>query len=150
MINGVIIKELQKYEDARGWLAEIWRDDEINYRPTMGYVSVAKPGVIRGPHEHKRQSDCFIFLGPGNFDLYLWDRREGSATKGEYFKEIFGEQNPALVIVPPGVVHGYKNISDKDAWCLNLPDKLYKGEGKKEEVDEIRWEEGLNSLYKII
>jgi dTDP-4-dehydrorhamnose 3,5-epimerase len=150
MIEGVIIKELKKYEDSRGWLAEIWRDDESDFRPKMGYTSVTKPGVVRGPHEHLEQSDGFIFLGPGNFELYLWDRRQGSATRGEHFKEIFGEQKPAMVIVPPGVVHGYKNVSDRDAWCVNLPDRLYRGEGKKTEVDEIRWEEKPDSPYKII
>lgn len=149
MIEGVIIKKLKKNEDARGWLAEIWRDDEIDFKSQMGYVSVTRPGVIRGPHEHIKQSDCFIFFGPGGFELHLWDRREGSGTNGGYFKEVFGEDNPALVIVPPGVVHGYKNIFDKDAWCVNLPDKLYKGAGKKEEVDEIRWEQKVDSPYKI-
>lgn len=149
MINGVIIKELQKYEDARGWLAEIWRDDETNYCPQMGYISITRSGAVRGPHEHKAQSDYFIFLGPGDFELYLWDRREASATNGEHIKIAVGEQNPTLVIVPPGVVHGYKNVSDKDAWCINLSDRLYKGENKKDEVDEIRWEEEPGSLYKI-
>ena len=60
-MEGVIIKNLNKYEDARGWLAEIWRDDEIDFRPAMGYVSATKPGVIRGPHEHTKQSDCLFF-----------------------------------------------------------------------------------------
>ena len=32
---------------------------------------------------------------------------------------------------------------------INLPDKLYKGDGKKEEIDEIRWEQDLESPYKI-
>lgn len=149
MIEGVSIKNLRKIEDDRGWLAEIWRGDETDYSPAMGYVSATSPGVVRGPHEHKNQSDCFIFLGPGNFALYLWDKREQSATKGEHFKGVFGEQNPALIIVPPGVVHGYKNISDGSAWCVNLPDKLYRGNGKKDEVDEIRWEERPDSIYKI-
>ena len=149
MIDGVIIKQSTKYEDARGWLAEFWCDDETDYRPVMGYVSVTKPGVVRGPHEHTKQSDCFVFLGPGDFELYLWDRRAGSATGGEYFKEIFGDKNPAMIIVPPGVVHGYKCVSNTDGWCINFPDKLYKGEGKKEEVDEIRWEEKPDSPYKI-
>jgi len=31
-----------------------------------------------------------------------------------------------------------------------LPDKLYKGANKKEEIDEIRWEEDKNSPYKIL
>lgn len=151
MIKGVIIKNLNKNEDERGWLTEIFRKDELNgYQPEMSYVSSTKPGVIRGPHEHQFQSDCFIFIGPGTFELYLWDRRENSETNGEHIKMEVGENNPVLVIVPPGVVHGYKCIGDKDAWSINLPDKLYKGENKNEEVDEIRWEKDPNSPYKIL
>ncbi|OGF27069.1 dTDP-4-dehydrorhamnose 3,5-epimerase [Candidatus Falkowbacteria bacterium RIFOXYB2_FULL_47_14] len=156
MIEGVIVKNLKKYEDARGWLAEIWRRDESvgrpeesGYEPAMGYVSVTRPGTVRGPHEHVRQSDAFVFLGPGSFELHLWDRREGSATKGERVRLETGEGNPVMVIVPPGVVHGYKCVSETDAWCINLPDRLYGGDGKKEEVDEIRWEEDPESPYKI-
>jgi len=51
--------------------------------------------------------------------------------------------------VPPGVVHGYKCVSDTSAYCINFPDKLYKGEDKKEEMDEIRWEQKEDSPYKI-
>jgi len=149
MIKDVVIKKLDKYEDDRGWLAEIFRQDEIDYTPAMSYVSVTKPGIVRGPHEHKEQSDCFVFLGPGTFRLYLWDRREDSETKGEKMEVDLGEDNPSLVIVPPGVVHGYKCISDVSAWCINLPDKLYKGENKGEDIDEIRWEEDEDSPYKI-
>lgn len=153
MINGVIIKKLNKYQDERGWLAEIYRSDEFDYRSEMSYISVTKSGVIRGPHEHKFQSDCFIFVGPGSFKLYLWDGRiENRADfdkENEYMEMEVGENNPALVIVPPGVVHAYKCVSDRDGWCINFPDKLYKGEGKKEEVDEIRWENDPRSMYKI-
>ena len=78
MIKGVIIKKLNKYDDERGSLAEIYRHDEIDFIPAMAYLSITKPGVKRGPHEHVYQTDCFIFIGPGMFELYLWDRREGS------------------------------------------------------------------------
>ena len=149
MINNVIIKKLEKYNDERGWLAEIYRNDELNYQPKMGYVSATKNGVIRGPHEHKFQSDCFVFVGPGTFELHLWDNRENSSTKGEYVKIEVGKDNPTVVIVPPGVVHGYKCVSEEDAYSINLPDKLYKGEEKKEEIDEIRWEKDPNSPFKI-
>lgn len=149
MIEGVIIKQLNKFEDDRGWLTEIYRGDELNYNPIMSYVSSTKPGIVRGPHEHTKQSDCFVFIGPGDFELHLWDNREKSKTNGQYLKISAGENNPTMVIVPPGVVHGYKNISGKDAWCINLPDKLYKGKKKQEEVDEKRWEEKKDSQYKI-
>ncbi|TAK95171.1 dTDP-4-dehydrorhamnose 3,5-epimerase, partial [Patescibacteria group bacterium] len=78
MIKGIIVKKLDKFEDDRGWLTEIYRVDEGGYQPAMGYVSVTQSGVVRGPHEHERQSDCFVFVGPGDFKLYLWDRRTGS------------------------------------------------------------------------
>ncbi|MFA5155619.1 MAG: dTDP-4-dehydrorhamnose 3,5-epimerase family protein [Patescibacteria group bacterium] len=148
-MQGVIIKKLDKYTDERGWLTEIFRRDELAFTPAMSYVSLTKPGVIRGPHEHVSQSDCFVFLGPGTFRLYLWDRREDSPTKGEALELEVGENNPTLVIVPPGVVHGYKCISEIPALSINLPDALYKGEGKKEAIDEIRWEIDPASPYKI-
>ena len=150
MIHGVIIKPLSKNTDERGWLAEVFRRDELDFDPVMSYMSLTNPGIVRGPHEHVQQSDCFVFLGPGSFRLYLWDRRKGSKTNGEALEIEVGENNPSLVIVPPGVVHGYKCISDVPALSINLPDKLYKGINKAQEVDEIRWEKDENSPYKII
>ncbi|MFC1615398.1 dTDP-4-dehydrorhamnose 3,5-epimerase family protein [Patescibacteria group bacterium] len=150
MIKGVIIKKLNKYNDKRGWLAEGYRKDEIDFNPAMLYISITKPKVIRGPHEHKEQSDFFIFLGSGDFELYLWDNRKKSKTYKNKMRIKVGEKNPVKVIVPPGVVHGYKCISKIEAMSFNLPDKLYKGNGKKEDVDEIRWEDDDNSPFKII
>ena len=149
MIQDVVLKKLQRNEDERGWLAEIFRADDDRYNAAMGYVSVTNPGVVRGPHEHSQQSDFFVFLGPGSFKLFLWDRRESSSTKGERIEIEVGENNPTAVLVPPGVVHGYKCVSEIPAWCINLPDKLYRGIGKQEEVDEIRWEKDPASPFKI-
>jgi dTDP-4-dehydrorhamnose 3,5-epimerase len=149
MLQGVIIKKLEKFSDERGWLAEIYRQDDAKYQPAMGYVSVTKPGIVRGPHEHKFQSDFFVFVGPGSFNLYLWDNRKDSESFGQQETIEVGENNPVGVLVPPGVVHGYKCVSEIPAYSINLPDKLYKGEGKLEEVDEIRWEKDENSPFKI-
>ncbi|MDP7116343.1 MAG: dTDP-4-dehydrorhamnose 3,5-epimerase family protein [Candidatus Woesearchaeota archaeon] len=148
-IEGVEIKELKTWEDERGWLIEIFREDEIDLKPAMAYVSHTKPGVVRGPHEHKAQTDLFVFTGYGDFELYLWDARKDSPTKGKHVKIVVGESFNATVSVPPGVVHGYKSISKNGSFSINLPDKLYAGPGKKEEVDEIRHENNKDSPYKI-
>ena len=149
MINGVIISELKKYEDNRGFLMEAYRRDEVDLAPAMSYISLTNPGIARGPHEHAYQTDYFIFPGPGEFMLYLWDRREESSTKGEKLELVVGVSHPCAVTVPPGVVHGYKCISAEAALSINLPDKLYKGIAKTDEIDEIRWEGVENSPYKI-
>jgi len=145
---GVIIHSLVKREDHRGWLIELFRIDELpeSFRPAMSYLSVTKPGVGRGPHEHEGQTDGFAFLS-GNYRLYLWENRAG--LQAEPFTLEVGESNPVLVLVPPGVVHAYKNIGSQEAFVLNFPDTLYAGWGKKEPVDEIRHEEAEGSPFAL-
>ena len=146
-IPGVIARPLKKFTDPRGWLIELYRDDELpeDFEPVMGYLSLTHPGVARGPHEHRDQSDGFVFLS-GAFEITLWENREGR----EHVKEVIfaGEENPLFLVVPPGVVHGYRNVGQSDALVLNFPDRLYAGHGKKEPVDEIRHEDG-DSEFKL-
>jgi dTDP-4-dehydrorhamnose 3,5-epimerase len=149
-IEGVVIEKLIKFTDERGFLVETFRVDNLtdDLRPAMSYVSYTRPGVARGPHEHLKQTDIFCFIGPGNFRIKLWDNRKESKTFGYYMKIFGGEDNPIRVIVPPGVVHGYKNISEgADGMVLNYPDKIYRGWGKKEEVDEMRHEDKEDDFY---
>jgi len=151
-IEGVVIKQLRKYMDRRGFLCETFRLDELptELKPVMSYVSYTEPGMIRGPHEHREQTDIFCFLGPGNFLLKLWDNRLSSCTHGNFMELYVGEDNPLLVIIPPGVVHGYKNISSHTrGMVFNYPDRLYRGWGKIEEVDEIRYEEDEASPFEL-
>lgn len=148
-INGVVINQLSTNEDERGSLMEFWRHDNLPYDPVMGYISYTKPNIGRGPHEHKKQTDCFVFIGPGILNFYLWDNRPDSSTYGAKIKIEVGEYNPCLILVPPGVVHGYLAKGDRSAMCLNLPDQLYAGIGKKEVVDEIRHEMYQTSEFKF-
>ena len=61
-----------------------------------------------------------------------------------------GKDNPLLVIIPPGVAHGYKNISvNESGMVINFPDCLYMGWGKKEAVDEVRYEEDSSSPFQM-
>lgn len=150
-IDGIIIKDLIKNEDNRGWLVELFRKDMISEDifPEMSYISLTYPGITRGPHEHLEQTDYFCFLGPSTFRLSLWDNRKGSATYRSKMSVDIGEDNPKIVIVPPGVVHAYKNIGGKPGLVINLPNRLYAGWGKKEKVDEIRYEDNQDSPFKM-
>lgn len=148
MIQGVEIKPIKKWTDDRGYLSEIYRTDETDFRPAMSYLSETKPGVVRGPHEHREQSDYFVFI-IGEFKLYLWDNREGAPNYRQLEVHDVGGDNPCSVIIPPGVVHGYKCVSKESGFTVNLPDQLFMGEGKKSEVDEIRWESMEDSPFTI-
>ena len=150
-IDGVIFKPLSPYRDHRGWLIELYREDNLppDQQPVMAYVSETLPGVARGPHEHVDQTDYFAFFGPGDFLLYLWDARPASPTRGHSMKVAVGESNRQCVIVPPGVVHAYKNVGQTPGWVFNAPNRLYAGKGKREPVDEIRHEDAAESAYRL-
>ena len=150
-IHDVIWKPLSKFHDDRGWLCELFRHDEVpsEFHPVMAYISMTLPGVARGPHEHVDQADCFCFLGPSSFKVYLWDSRHDSATFGARQTEVVGIDRPMLLIVPAGVVHAYKNVGTEHGLVFNCPNRLYRGEGKKEKVDEIRHEEHAGSVFRM-
>jgi dTDP-4-dehydrorhamnose 3,5-epimerase len=147
LLPGTFLRHLHRHEDARGWLTELFREDELpdGFKPVMGYISITKPGIQRGPHEHKEQTDGFAFLS-GRFKLSLWENRPGLEFRKVEIE--VGEENPIFVTVPPGVVHAYQNVGESDAFVLNFPDRLYAGWGRKEPVDEIRHEDDPESPFK--
>ena len=150
-IEGAVIRPLRRFEDARGWLAEVYRDDETpaGLQAAMAYVSVTRPGQARGPHEHRVQTDWFCFPGPGAFEVWLWDARPGSPTHLRRQVLQAGREAPAIVVIPPGVVHAYRNVSDEEGLVFNCPNVLYQGPGRSEPVDEIRHEDDVDSPYRM-
>lgn len=150
-VEGVIWRPLKKYHDHRGWLCELYRNDDLpeEYRPVMCYVSVTEPGVARGPHEHVDQADYFCFYGPSSFKMYLWDNRPQSKTYGHVETRVVGVNEPMALVVPVGVVHAYRNVGDVPGLVVNAANRLYKGWGRKEPVDEIRHEDAADSPFRL-
>ena len=154
-LPGVLLQPLAPAADSRGWLTELFRADVLEQagmseaQPVMGYLSMSKPGVTRGPHEHREQTDFFAFTGPSDFEVTLWDNRPGSPTFGRRETFVLGASRPATLIVPPGIVHAYRNVGKVEGWVFNFPNRLYKGPGRTEPVDEIRYEEEAESRFKV-
>ncbi len=150
-IAGVVVRDLKKFVDERGWLAELFRHDELaeEFYPRMAYTSVSMPGVQRGPHEHVDQADLFCFIGPSNFKLRLWDNREASETFGNVMTVFVGEDNPKSVLVPLGVVHAYRNVGHLPGVVINCPNRLFMGEGRRDPIDEIRHEDDPETIFQM-
>jgi dTDP-4-dehydrorhamnose 3,5-epimerase len=125
LIEGVTIKRLKVIPDERGFLMEMLRcDDEIFRKFGQVYLSVAYPGVVKGWHYHKKQTDNFTVV-KGMLKVVLYDRREGSATKGMVNEFFMGEKNPMLLVVPPMVVHGVKAVGGEAGYLVNCPTEPY-------------------------
>ncbi len=125
MIEGVKVKKLKVLADERGFVMEMLRDDDEFFQKFgQVYLSVVYPGVVKGWHYHKKQTDHFVIV-KGMAKVALFDRREGSPTCGQVNEFFMGERNPMLLVIPPGVYHGMKGIGAEPAYLVNIPTEHY-------------------------
>ena len=149
-LPGVRVEALPVFKDPRGSLHELFRVDEIpaGFQPLMACSSWSHAGVTRGPHQHVGQDDYFTFAGPSDFQVYLWDDRPGAAGASRGWIVRTGEQAPARIHVPRGVVHAYRNVGKTPGLVVTVTSLLFKGQGRRDPVDEIRHELNPDSPYQ--
>ncbi|MHB0869720.1 MAG: dTDP-4-dehydrorhamnose 3,5-epimerase family protein [Chloroflexota bacterium] len=134
MIDGVATKPLRVIPDERGFLMEMLRsDDELFERFGQAYITAVYPGVVKGWHYHRKQTDHFVCV-KGIAKVVLYDQREGSPTRGQLQEFFIGERNPMLLKIPPLVMHGFKGVGTEMAMIINFPTELY----DYKEPDEYR------------
>jgi len=149
MIDGVEIKNLKMIPDERGTLMEILRsDDDLFEKFGQVYVTTVYPGVVKAWHGHKLQTDFFTVV-TGMIKMVLCDLRESSSSNGEIFEMFIGQDNPALIRIPPGVFHGIKCIGTELAIALNVPTEPYNHANPDEErlpwnTDQIKYDWKIN------
>ena len=116
-------KSLDVKADDRGWFAEIVRTEDLdgNKNPFgQMYVTVAKPGQIKGKHYHTRKTEWFcVVSGSGVLTLFDLETKEKSEIK-------IGEDNMVAVQIPPNVWHAITNTStDRELFLLAYIDESY-------------------------
>ena len=142
MIEGVKIKKLKVIPDERGRLMEMLRsDDELFITFGQVYLTTAYPGVVKGWHYHKKQTDNMVVV-KGMMKIVLYDGREGSSTKGEVNEFFMGIHNAILLQIPPFVFHGFKCIGEEEAMVVNCPTETF----NYEDPDEFRVDPHENDI----
>ncbi len=117
-IAGVEIKPLVRHADDRGYLAEMLRADEPIFSGFgQANITLTYPGVVKAWHYHKEQDDLWVCV-KGMIRVGLYDMREGSPTQGQTQELYIGDQNPTLVKIPIGVLHGYKVVGNESAMLI--------------------------------
>ena len=134
VIEDVKVRPLRFIPDERGYLLEILRSDWVEFdKFGQVYMTAAYPGVVKGWHYHKIQTDHFVGVS-GMVKVVLYDQREESKTYGEVNEFFMGELNPILLVIPPLVVHGMKGVGERDAIVINTVTEPY----NREKPDEFR------------
>jgi glucose-1-phosphate thymidylyltransferase len=98
---------LGRFDDERGWFAEIARTSGLPKPIRQTNVSFSRKGTIRGLHYHERgQDDLFVCL-QGRARVVALDRETG-----ETFSEEIGDERFAAVYVPGSLAHGFEALTD--------------------------------------
>ena len=134
-IDGVKYRLTRPVSHHHGHLTEAFRLDwGVTDVPVVQVnVTVTFPGRIRAWGIHRLTVDR-LFAATGSLCIVCYDGRRGSATFGCVNEFMLGERNQGLVVIPPGVYHGWKNIGNDEAAIISMPSQLY----QYEEPD--RWE----------
>ena len=134
MIKDVRVVSLTAHVDDRGYLIEILRSTD-EYFTQFGQVYLVgdmSRGTIRAFHKHTELWDWF-FISHGSAKFALRDDRQESSTYGEMQTIVSSQRNPTLIVVPPGVYHGWMALED-DTQLVSTASHVY----NRQKPDEIR------------
>ncbi|MCL5971369.1 MAG: dTDP-4-dehydrorhamnose 3,5-epimerase family protein [Firmicutes bacterium] len=136
-IDGVVVKNLVRHPDDRGFFQEILRDDEgLLRRFGQASLSMSYPGVIKAFHYHELQDDLWFFP-VGSAQVVLYDQRGGSKTHGITQVLYPGQNNPLLIVIPVGVLHGYRVLGNEPLMIVYFTTESYRSESPDEK--RIPW-----------
>ena len=142
-ISGVHLVKLKRYEDARGFFFEACRASWIGaeHRWVQSNISRSSAGVVRGLHFHHKQTDYWVVV-EGHLQVALVDVRKGSSTHRAAICLDLDSADPHALVIPPGVLHGYRAIIDTT--MMYLLDHEY------DATDEhaVRWNDSALGLPK--
>jgi dTDP-4-dehydrorhamnose 3,5-epimerase len=118
-LPGVLLLELEVFDDARGWLCETYRRDRyaglgVAADFVQDNFSSSVAGTLRGLHyQLGAPQGKLVHVTRGEvFDVAV-DVRRGSPTFGRWFGAVLSAANHRQLWIPPGFAHGFAVLSDR-------------------------------------
>ena len=107
MIPGILRLPLRRFEDERGWFAELMRAGALPKPVRQSNLVFSRKGVVRALHYHERGQDDLFACVQGMVRVVVLDRETG-----ETFTEDIGDDNPVAIYSPGQHAHGYEALTD--------------------------------------
>lgn len=125
---------LQQHEDDRGYLFEVIHssDPYVTKFGQVYFVGNRTAFTIRAFHKHSELHDWFSIVH-GAAKFVLVDDRRDSATYRKTDILIGSARKPSLIIVPPGVYHGWMSLEPETLMC-----SVASHEYNRNSPDEVR------------
>jgi dTDP-4-dehydrorhamnose 3,5-epimerase len=137
LIEGIIVKDIKKFIDERGFFAELlredWQDTLREDKILQFNLSYIYPDVVRAWHRHlKGQVDYFICI-TGAIKVCAYDDRKNSKTYGELDEFVLSGESLKLLRIPGILWHGYKALGTQPIKMLYGVNILYDYKNPDEE-----------------
>ena len=123
-IEGIKIMDLTLHSDDRGDLFEAIHDYDIEKFGQVYFVQDRTRNTIRAFHKHSELWDYFsIVHGSAKFVF---------EKDGKMDTVVLTARSPKLIVVPPGVYHGWMSLED-DTLLVSIASHTYNRENPDEE-----------------
>lgn len=125
-LAGVAFRPTRPVPHEDGHVTEVARADwQLVGGPLdQVHITTTFAGRIRAWGLHQFSTDR-LFVVSGLVKIVLFDGRRESPTMGKLNEFVVSEKNPGLLIVPPNIYHGWKNIGTTEAVIINMPVRAY-------------------------
>jgi len=130
-IQGVLLIDLEKRQDERGYFARAWCSKEFSDQGLPNFVQTNMSlcrarGTVRGLHwqaEPHGEAKFMRCIRGAIFDVAV-DVRPGSPTFGKWVGVELSSENRRAVFIPEGCAHAYQALTD-DAEVIYSASRAY-------------------------
>jgi dTDP-4-dehydrorhamnose 3,5-epimerase len=144
MLDGVLVIDIDRHADDRGFFARVGCVDEFAAHgitesfPQMNLSHNLRRGTLRGMHyavAPARESKIVRCVAGAIHDVVI-DVRPDSATYGGWLGIELSRANGRALYIPPGLAHGFLTLSD-DTDVLYLMGDVFRPEAAR----GLRWDD---------
>lgn len=145
-IEGVRILELKRHADDGGSMTELARlvdghpEALADFTVRQVNYSEMAPGALKAFHLHQRQTDVWYVPPSDRLLIVLLDVRKRSRTEGTRMRVMLGNGSSRLLVIPPGVAHGARNLGTETGRIIYLTDLHFSAEPSACDEGRLPWD----------
>jgi dTDP-4-dehydrorhamnose 3,5-epimerase len=154
-IEGVRVIELARHADDGGAMTELARltDGRAaglgDFTVRQVNYSEMAPGVIKAFHLHTRQTDVWFVPPSDRMLVLLLDVRKGSRTEGARQRLMLGNGASRVLVIPPGVAHGVRNLGERVGRVIYFTDLHFSPEPATCDEGRLPWDFAGKDVWEM-